>query len=238
VSNRFYRPELPAEGQFRLDADESKHLLRVFRREVGDRVEVFDGRGLSVLARVMGRDGNLAVLEAEGPPILEPTPVCSIEIGAAVPKGDRFDWLVEKAVELGVARLVPLITERSVVDPRGSKLDRLRRAIIEASKQSGRSRLMELSPSIGLRSFLETPGGVRLLADPRGEPAESWPRIVRGAAVRLVVGPEGGLTDAETALAEGLGWTPVRLGAHILRVETAVLAGAAAILARLEAPPA
>lgn len=238
MSNRFYRPEIPVEGSFRLDADESKHLLRVSRREVGDRVEVFDGRGLSIVARVVGREGNLAVLEAEGPPIVEPPPDCLIEIGAASPKGDRFDWLVEKAVELGVARLVPLITERSVVDPRGSKLDRLRRAIIEASKQSGRSRLMELSPSTDLRSFLETPGGVRLLADPRGAPATGWPRIDRGATVRLVVGPEGGLTDAEAALAEGLGWTPARLGAFILRVETAVLAGAAAIMARLEASPA
>lgn len=238
MSNRFYHPDLPTEGRFRLDPDESKHLLRVSRREVGDRVEVFNGRGLSVVARVVAGGKNSAELEVEGPPILEAPPDCLIEIGAAAPKGDRFDWLVEKAVELGVARLVPLTTERSVVDPRGSKLDRLRRAIIEASKQSGRSRLMELSPPAALRSFLVAADGVRLVADPRGAAPQSWPRIDRGATARLVVGPEGGLTDAETALAEGLGWTPVRLGPHILRVETAVLAGAAAILARLEAPSA
>jgi len=233
LSNRFHHPELPAEGRFRLDADESRHLLRVSRRGVGDRVEVFDGRGLSVSALVVASGKNSAELEVEGPPILEPPPDCSIEIGAAAPKGDRFDWLVEKAVELGVVRLVPLTTERSVVDPRASKLDRLRRTIIEASKQSGRSRLMELSSPTTLQSFLEAREGVRLVADPRGAPPKSWPRIDQGSAVRLVVGPEGGLTDAETALAEGLGWTPVRLGPHILRVETAVLAGAAAILARL-----
>lgn len=236
MSNRFYHPELPTEGRFQLGADESRHLLRVSRRKVGDRVEVFNGRGLSVFARVAAGGKNAAELEVEGPPILEPPPECMIEIGAAAPKGDRFDWLVEKAVELGVARLTPLTTERSVVDPRSSKLDRLRRTIIEASKQSGRNRLMELSPLADLRTFLETADGVRLIADPQGAPPESWPRVDRGALVRLIVGPEGGLTDAETAMAEGLGWAPVRLGPHILRIETAVLAGAAAILARVESP--
>lgn len=236
MSNRFHCPELPVEGRFRLDADESRHLLRVSRRGVGDRVEVFNGRGLSVLARIVASGKNSAELEVEGSPILEAPADCLIEIGAAAPKGDRFDWLVEKAVELGVARLVPLTTERSVVDPRGSKLDRLRRTIIEASKQSGRSRLMELSSPVDLRSFLKASDGVRLVADPRGAPSTSWPRIDRGATVRLVVGPEGGLSDAESELAQGLGWAPVRFGPHILRIETAVLAGTAAVLARLGAP--
>lgn len=233
MSNRFYHPELPTEGRFRLDADESKHLLRVSRREVGDRVEVFDGRGVSIVARVVAGGKSAAELEIEGPPILEPPPACEIEIAAAAPKGDRFDWLVEKTVELGAVRLVPLITERSVVDPRGSKLDRLRRTIIEASKQSGRSRLMELSSPTNLRSYLETGGGARLVADPKGASPSAWPRIDRGATVRLVVGPEGGLTDAEIAAAESLGWTLVRLGPHILRVETAALAGVTAIQARV-----
>lgn len=236
MSNRFYYPELPTEGRFRLGADESKHLLRVSRREVGDRVEVFDGRGVSVAARVVAGGKSAAELEIEGPPIVEPSPACEIEIAAAAPKGDRFDWLVEKAVELGAARLIPLITERSVVDPRGSKLDRLRRTIIEASKQAGRSRLMELSSPTDLHSFLVIGGGVRLVADPKGASPSSWPRIDRGATVRLVVGPEGGLTDAETAKAEALGWSLVRLGPHILRVETAALAGVAAILARIDDP--
>lgn len=236
MSNRFYHPELPTEGRFRLGADESKHLLRVSRREVGDRVEVFDGRGLSVVARVVAGGKSAAELEVEGPPVLEAPSAIAIEIAAATPKGDRFDWLVEKAAELGATRLVPLNTERSVVDPRGSKLDRLRRAIIEASKQSGRSRLMELNSPTDLRSFLEVDGGVRLVADPRGAPPALWPRIDLGATVRLVVGPEGGLTDAEIEAAKGLGWTQVRLGPHILRVETAALAGIAAIWSRIDAP--
>ncbi|WP_165063681.1 RsmE family RNA methyltransferase [Paludisphaera rhizosphaerae] len=233
MSQRFYCPEPPIDGRYRLDADESKHLVRVCRHGVGDLVEVFDGRGAATAARVV-ETGKTAALEAEGSPLPDRPAAVAIEIGAAVPKGDRFDWLVEKAVELGVARVVPLATARSVVDPRGSKLDRLRRAIIEASKQSGRNRLMELGAPEGLLDFLGRDGGVRLLADPSGAEPSAWPAIRSGDSVRLVIGPEGGLTEDEVATAIKRGWTAVRLAAPILRVETAAVAGAAAVLARVQ----
>lgn len=233
MSQRFYCQEPPTGGRYRLEADESKHLVRVSRHGVGDLVEVFDGRGFATAARVV-EAGKAAVLEAEGPPLPDRSAEVAVEIGAAVPKGDRFDWLVEKAVELGVTRVVPLATARSVVDPRGSKLDRLRRAIVEASKQSGRSRLMELGAPEGLSEFLGRLDGIRLLADPTGAAPHAWPTIRAGDSVRLVIGPEGGLTDDETALARDLGWAAVRLASPILRVETAAVAGAAAILARVQ----
>ncbi|WP_165244278.1 RsmE family RNA methyltransferase [Paludisphaera soli] len=234
MSQRFYCPQPPIDGRFRLDPDESRHLTRVCRHGVGDLVELFDGRGFATAARVVAASKDAALLEAEGDPIVRPASPCSIEIGSAVPKGDRFDWLVEKAVELGVDRVVPLVTERSVVDPRGSKLDRLRRTIVEASKQSGRSRLMDLAAPEDLATYLARAEGLRLVADPSGVPFEAWPAIAAGSTVRLVVGPEGGLTDEEVALARERGWSPVRLAAPILRVETAALAGAAAILARAQ----
>jgi 16S rRNA (uracil1498-N3)-methyltransferase len=232
LTNSFYCPTSPRDGRFRLDADESRHLLRVCRKSVGDCVELFDGEGLSFIARVVEIARDAAWLEAEGPATPEASPPCVIEIGTAAPKGDRFDWLVEKAVELGVSRLTPLLAERSVVDPRGSKLDRLRKAVIEASKQSGRSRLMDVDAPLDLGTFLERSEGIRLLADPAGDPPESWPPIVRGRVVRIAIGPEGGFSDAERASAEALGWRPIRLAPNTLRIETAVLAGAAAILAR------
>ncbi|AMV36962.1 RsmE family RNA methyltransferase [Planctomyces sp. SH-PL62] len=234
MSQRFYCPQPPTDGRYRLDPDESRHLTRVCRRGVGDLVELFDGRGFATAARVVVAGKDAVQLEAEGEPIVSPLPSCSIEVGSAVPKGDRFDWLVEKAVELGVDRIVPLVTERSVVDPRGSKLERLRRTIVEASKQSGRSRLMELAPPEALPGFLRRPEGLRLLADPSGAPFDAWPAIQSGSTVRLVVGPEGGLTDEEVASAREAGWVPVRLASPILRIETAVLAGAASILARTQ----
>jgi 16S rRNA (uracil1498-N3)-methyltransferase len=207
-------------------------LIRVCRGAVGDRVELIDGSGLSYTARVVEFEKGEALLQAEGDAIPEAPAPCTIRVGTAVPKGERFGWLIEKAVELGVARLTPLIAERSVVDPRESKLDRLRKTVVEASKQSGRSRLMDIDAPSELRPFLESTEGLRLLADPAGASPEEWPPIARGEVVRLAVGPEGGFTDAERALALEQGWRPIRLGPNILRIETAAVAGVAAILAR------
>ena len=108
----------------------------------------------------------------------ELTSPCSLTLATAIPKGDRFDWLVEKATELGVARLIPLVTEHSVVDPRESKLERLRRTIIEASKQSRRNRLMVLdSPLSWVDLVRSARQAVRLLARPDGLSPGRWPRL-------------------------------------------------------------
>jgi len=232
VPNRYYCPNPPVDGRLRLDREESRHLIRVCRGAVGDRIDLFDGSGLRYTARVVEFEKGEAWLEVEGPATPETPAPCTIEVGTAVPKGERFGWLVEKAVELGVARLSPLIAERSVVDPRDSKLDRLRKTVVEASKQSGRSRLMHIDAPSELKPFLESSVGLRLLADPAGASPEDWPTIARGEVVRLAVGPEGGFTDDERALALEQGWRPIRLGPNILRIETAVIAGVAAILAR------
>jgi 16S rRNA (uracil1498-N3)-methyltransferase len=173
-------------------------------------------------------------LVAVGEPIVGPIPSCSLVLATAIPKGERFDWLVEKATELGVDRFLPIVAERSVVLPRGSKLDRLRRSIIEASKQCRRARLMELAEPVAWSELVRTNSGAsRLLADPLGVPGTSWPEIPRGAEAVLAVGPEGGFTGAEAELAIGQGWLPIRLGYNILRVETAGVAGCAALLARV-----
>ena len=133
---RFYCPDPPRDGRLQLNADESRHLIRVCRLGVGDRIEVSDGPGFR------GEGVSLCVLEAQAasssPPrgtLAPEAPLpCSLILATAVPKGERFDWLIEKATELGVERLIPLVTDRSVDEPRVSKLERLRRSIIEASK--------------------------------------------------------------------------------------------------------
>ena len=234
MSNRFYCPDPPRAGRFRLRPEESRHLVRVCRAELGDRVEIFDGRGFATGADVVDLNGDCVELVAVGEPIPVPEPPCSLVLATAVPKGDRFDWLVEKATELGVDRLIPTITERSVVVPRGSKLDRLRRSIIEASKQCRRARLMVLEEPVEWpRLMADFADAIRFVADPEGVPASDWPTINRGRDVVLAVGPEGGLTRAETELAVRSGWLRIRLGYNILRVETAGLAGCAALLARV-----
>jgi 16S rRNA (uracil1498-N3)-methyltransferase len=234
MSQRFYCPDPPIDGLFRLDADETRHLARVCRKGEGDVVTLFDGRGFATLARIVEVRKDAARLAAEGEPLADREAACRVEVATAAPKGDRLDWLIEKAVEVGVARVVPLTSARSVVDPRGSKLDRLRRTIIEASKQCGRARLMELAAPEDLGGYLARTDGVRLLADPAGDPPHAWPAVAAGSTVRLIVGPEGGLTDEEIELARAAGWMPVRFAAAILRIETAVVAGASAILAGVQ----
>ena len=235
MSQRFYCPDPPRDGRYQLPADEARHLARVCRHVPGDRVEIFDGKGFATTALIVEISKDSAVLVAQGLPIHELTSPCSLTLATAIPKGDRFDWLVEKATELGITRLIPLVTEHSVVDPRGSKLERLRRTIIEASKQSRRNRLIVLdSPLSWVDLVRSAHQAVRLLARPSGLPPGRWPRLDGRRDAVLAVGPEGGFSPGEEDLALAAGWHPIRLSTHILRVETAGLAGAAAILARCE----
>ncbi len=235
MSDRFYCPDPPVEDRLTLDEGEARHLGKVLRLGIGDRVEVFDGRGSAWAAevRTVGRDR--VVLEVVGAPLPDRAAPCRLTLATAVPKGERFDWLVEKATELGVARLIPLVTERSVVDPRPTRIDRLRRAIVEASKQCGRNTLMELDRPHRWEELVRQPlGAHRWLAHPGEVPASGWPRPRQGESAALAVGPEGGFTDAEVEAARGSGWQVIALGATLLRIETACVAGCAALLALCE----
>jgi 16S rRNA (uracil1498-N3)-methyltransferase len=233
VSVRFYSPQPPIDGQLTLAGDEAKHLSRVCRLGVGDVVEIFDGRGLALSMQVIAAKGDKVELAAQGPPLPDPATPFPLTLATAFPKGDRLDWLVEKATELGVERLIPLTTERSVVDPRSTKLDRLRRAIIEASKQCRRNRLMELSDPITWKRLVaaETEHQ-RFVADFDGPPPHAWPIVTARRPTMLAIGPEGGFAPDELSLADQYGWTRLNLGAHILRIETAAIAGAAALFTR------
>jgi 16S rRNA (uracil1498-N3)-methyltransferase len=237
LADRFYSPELSKTDQLVLDGDEAKHLARVRRLGPGDVVEVFDGRGFATRAEVTSVGRDRVELRAFGDPLPDRESACRLTLGTAVPKGERFDWLVEKATELGVECLVPLLTERSVVDPSDAKLDRLRRVIVEASKQCGRNRLMVLDRPSAWYAFLSMPEGAsRFLAHPDGLPPSAWPRPRTGGSATLAIGPEGGFTDAEVDLARAAGWNVVSLGASLLRIETAGLAGCSMLLALCEGP--
>jgi 16S rRNA (uracil1498-N3)-methyltransferase len=232
MADRFYSPDPPIAGRLVLTGDEARHLARVRRLRSGDVVEVFDGRGTAYRAEVTGLGGGRVELAVRGDPLPDRVAPCHLSLATAVPKADRFDWLVEKATELGVARLVPLRTGRSVVDPRSTKLERLRRVIVEAAKQCGRSGLMTLDDPVPWVSFARQESAeVRLVAHPGGEPAASWPRVGRGGRVTLAVGPEGGFDAEEVEAGRAAGWRIVGLGCTLLRIETAGLAGAAVILA-------
>jgi 16S rRNA (uracil1498-N3)-methyltransferase len=163
----------------------------------------------------------------------------SLTIAVALPKGERQKWLIEKLTELGVTRLVPLVTERGVAQPVPAAIDRLRRTVIEASKQCERNRLMEIAEPQAIGEYFRTEptGATRLIADPTGQTLASLTAQAHTAGdMQAAIGPEGGFTAAEVAAAKDTRWQCVSLGPRILRVETAAIMLAAWATARPRLP--
>ena len=210
----------------RLPAGEEDHLFKVLRAREGDAVEVVGGGGL-FLARV--HEGRIlhVVEEIEaGHQELE------ITLYQAVPKGARMDLVVEKATEVGVTGIVPLLTEHGEVDPRGTKVERWRRVARSAARQSLRLRVPEVSDPMVFREALEDAGqaGVLLHDAPDAEDVEG----VVGSGVGLFVGPEGGWNEGEVGAARDAGFTVAGLGPYRLRSETAGIVAVARARAALE----
>jgi 16S rRNA (uracil1498-N3)-methyltransferase len=229
MTARYYAPQLSNAESCELEGSEFHHLARVMRASVGDQVVLFDGQGNAAEAQVVeisNSRASLRILNRSRDP--EQAPV--VVLATAVPKADRFRWLVEKATELGVSRLIPLQTARSVTEPGSAKLDKIRATVIEACKQSGRNRLMAIDPLTSWQSFILAAGGIGrlLIADPGGAVRLSLCEAKEtGRALVLVVGPEGGLTDVEVIQAVDAGGRCISLGSQILRTETAAIALAA-----------
>jgi 16S rRNA (uracil1498-N3)-methyltransferase len=240
MSERFFSSEPILSGRATLTGPEAHHLLHVMRIRPGEPVKLFDDSGAEFAAVVesLGR-ATVDVRIVERLEITRELPF-SLAVGVALPKGDRQRWLVEKLTELGVTKLVPLVTERSVAQPTSSVLDRLRRAVIEASKQCGRNRLMKIDePQTwaawlshkSIAGDLRSPTCRYLVAHPGGTPLSKLD-FTNPLPTCLTIGPEGGLTDQEIAAALAAGWQFVDLGPRILRVETAAIALASAITMR------
>jgi 16S rRNA (uracil1498-N3)-methyltransferase len=231
MSERFYASSPLAVGPFTLEGPEARHLATVSRIRAGDAVCLFNGDGLDYHARVVSitkRDVDLDIVSSEA---TNRELSWNIQIAAALPKGDRAQFLIEKLTELGVARFVPLLCRRGVVQPNEGKREKLQRYVIEASKQCGRSVLMEIAEPRTLSDYCRSvEGGVRWFAHPS---AANQASLAAATSVAAMVGPEGGFTDEEVAEALAAGWTPVGLGAPILRVETAAI-----VLAALAGHPA
>jgi len=225
MAERFYVNCPLAPGPVVVQGPEAHHLATVCRLRPGDRVCLFNGDGRQYPAEVTDvarRSVTLRVDAVEAPAV---ELGFRLEVAAPLPKGDRAQFLLEKLTELGATRFVPLRTRRSVVHPRETRLDKLQRQVIEASKQCGRNVLLRVEPLTDWQSYCRRADlpSLRILAHPGGS-AASWPS---GQDVALAVGPEGGFTEDEVVEAETAGWRTVSLGPRILRVETAALVLAA-----------
>jgi 16S rRNA (uracil1498-N3)-methyltransferase len=234
---RFYAPpgSFSDEGAFvLLSAEESRHLRDVLRLRAGEEAYVFDGEGREFACVVSDEGGcrrGAARLEVRGR-VEPPHPESPLELTLAVAllKGEKFDLVVQKATELGAARVEPVLTARADVRPRDARdterrVERWRRLALEASKQSGRARVPSVeSPQTFERVIAREPheGAARLLFSERG--GAGLDSVAAGAsAVVALVGPEGGWDDEELTLARAHGWTLVTLGGRTLRAETAAI---------------
>jgi 16S rRNA (uracil1498-N3)-methyltransferase len=239
MSGRYYHPAAGQEQRVLLAGDEGHHLATVMRARIGDEVTLFDGRGCEVVARVTGIGKRAVELEVVSQREVSRELPWPVTLAVALPKGERQKWLVEKATELGVRRLVPLGTQRGVAQPVAEAVARLQRVVIEASKQCGRNQLMDVDTAWPCTQFFqaESTSGLCLLADPGGRPLAEAAQPIRGP-VCCAVGPEGGFTEAERQAALAAGWKAVSLGRRILRVETAAIALAAYVSLAQEGLPA
>lgn len=232
MADRFYTPDPLAPGEYVLTGPEAHHLATVRRFGPGDRVVLFNGDGNDYPAEVVAADRKRCVLTVLAASPADQELPFRLEVAAAMPKGDRGDFLVEKLTELGATRLIPLHTTRTVVQPKDARLENLRHAVVEASKQCGRSVLMAVAPLTRWAELLAAADlpAVRVIlhTGPGATPLGRLDRdAVRAGGLIAAVGPEGGFTDDEAAAAEAAGWARVGLGPRVLRVETAALAVAA-----------
>jgi 16S rRNA (uracil1498-N3)-methyltransferase len=234
-----YFSERSIEGDLvSLAGAEAHHLASVMRGKEGDLVILFDGGGNEFLARIQAVVRNrVDLMIVERRPVSRENPL-RITLAVALPRGDRARWLVEKSVELGVHALVPLDSRRGVRRWTSQLLDRFRRAVIEASKQCGRNRLMAIGDSLEMIELVKSRQDPvpRFVAHPISlakEHVAAWCSIhqarslARSAGEAIIaIGPEGGFTDDEIELARAQGWRMLDLGPRILRVETAALLAA------------
>ena len=215
--HRFYLPNFQPPT---LSAEEAHHCLTVLRLKPGDAVNVFDGRGQEAQCR-FNENGRLTILQQSKTP---PLP-CRITLAQAIPKRN-MDLIVQKATELGVSGLVPLISERTLKRPTGTP-ERWREITLEACKQSGNNWLPEIQAPQEARAFLESPGtfDLKLIASlqPDSKPLKEILAGVSPRSVLILIGPEGDFTPAELASAKSAGCLPLSLGPLVLRAETAAL---------------
>ena len=253
MAERYFWPnpnsesQVPAAQIAELSGDEARHLIRVMRQKSGDVVTLFDGHGCEYRAEITNTRKDRVELRIFETRRVDTESQRQVTIAVSLPKGDRQKWLVEKLTELGCRCLIPLWTERGVVQPTVQVIERLRRQVIEATKQCNRSELMQISP---VQTVVECVSGyvsgvandgkmVGWIAHPHsdGEFGQHDLASVMQTAlpknVLVLIGPEGGFTHQEVEQAVTLGLQPLDLGPRILRVETAAMVLTAILSARV-----
>ena len=222
-------------GHAELSGDEARHLSRVLRVEPGQRYEISDNERVYLAEVETVRKDLVAFAIVE--PIASAVPVVCSTLVVSLVKFDRFEWMLEKATELGVDRVIPVEAERSEKGLEAAarkRLDRWRRIVREASEQSRRDHLPEIESPLALADGLAAQADYRYVLEEAGARALLSLLPANRASrdqVALLVGPEGGWTDRDRSAILAAGWTPASLGREILRAETASIAALAIVRA-------
>ena len=218
--------------------DEAHHMVRVMRVKVGQEVVFFNGLGLE--CRAVVQKSTKQQVTAEIQQIDQPgrESARSIHVATALPKGDRLKFLTEKLTEIGAHQLIPLETAHGVVKASANTTEKMKRWVLEASKQCRRNWLMNVTHPLSAaelfshseaassektteKKFILHPG-----APPLADASQHLQSLPESASIWFAIGPEGGFRDDELELAQAGGWHPVALGPRVLRIETAAIFGA------------
>ena len=231
----FCPPPLPLKGDFALPPEAAHHAIRVLRLREGDRVQLFDGLGHErhgVIIELNGRHaviGNISAVDFDRESPLR------VLLAQALASGEKMDWIIQKATELGVAEIQPLDTERSVArlsaDRIEKRMEHWRQVAISACEQCGRNLLPEIHTPLDIMDWLQQvrhASDAKFILLPQGAASlNTQPRP--SGSTTLLIGAEGGFTEAESTAAQQCGFVPIRMGARVLRTETAAIAGLAAL---------
>lgn len=234
---RIFHPYSLALGDtVQLEASACHHLLNVLRAKVGTEVELFNGEGGAFSARLIEasrRRATAQIFDFQSNDFESPL---NITLAQGVSKGDRMDFTIQKAVELGVTRIVPIITSRSQfrlnAERQDKRINHWRGVIVSACEQCGRNRLPELTQALDLADFIASPaedGGIKFYLHPQSERSLLGIKNPTPHSITLLIGPEGGLEEREIEFAKAHGYGGLSLGPRVLRTETAGLTVLAAL---------
>jgi len=226
---------LLANSTVQLEAGPSAHIAKALRMRVGDAVILFNGEGGEYRSSISALEKRHVELQIQDYDRREPESPLVLELGIAISRGDRMDWVIQKATELGVASITPLMTERTEVKLKGERAEKKhshwQQVIISACEQCGRNRLPSLHHLVDVNDWLPRVDAQRkFVLHHRDDAANKQEQQPKSAAI--LVGPEGGLSDREIAVAVDTGFEALTLGPRVLRTETAPLAAVAILQSR------